>query len=437
MKRPDERIHGILDGEITDTEPYASREIDAEKLSLYREKLRLLEEWEEEAPDDFLSRVMMRLPDPSGRRRPGRVRALWPGRGLWAVPTFVGAVGMLLIILGIGLFYGGGVEDLVAVHFDVYAPSAKTVEMVGTFSGWMPGKIALKGPDGVGYWGCSIKLHPGRYEYLFLIDGVKLVPDGGTAARCPDGYGSQNSLVLVRGEESFWRRNFVPASREDTQAPEVSSEEIALCLPKGQRARWAGILDRGIGAGLERTSLERTLARLAASNVGTEKAEMIFTPLFKQMQAGEHAKQVFLEIEEGILKRVPFEALVHSVFNKNDLFLRAKKDLLKADPEAPPELCSELEASFVATMERGLSEEFVRQIVVMGRKVHPDNTGCILNAVQLLHDAGLKEKELKVFIRYCFEEKLGLEKIDGLVCHIMEKLREGADGQTICRELRV
>ena len=212
MKKRDERMHSMLDGEIPVGKSSASMESDPEKLSVYRERLRLLEEFEGNAPDDFVGRVMAGLPDSADRKWYDRKWALWPGRGLWAVPTFVGAVGMMLIIFGIGLLYGGGAEDLVAVHFDVYAPSAKKVEMVGTFSGWMPGKIALKGPDSIGYWGCSVKLHPGRYEYLFLIDGAKLVPDGGTAARCPDGFGSQNSLVLVKDEGSFWRRHFQSAT---------------------------------------------------------------------------------------------------------------------------------------------------------------------------------------------------------------------------------
>ena len=437
MKKRDERMHSMLDGEIPVGKSSASMESDPEKLSVYRERLRLLEEFEGNAPDDFVGRVMAGLPDSADRKWYDRKWALWPGRGLWAVPTFVGAVGMMLIIFGIGLLYGGGAEDLVAVHFDVYAPSAKKVEMVGTFSGWMPGKIALKGPDSIGYWGCSVKLHPGRYEYLFLIDGAKLVPDGGTAARCPDGFGSQNSLVLVKDEGSFWRRHFQSATAEGAQTPDVSSREVALCLPNGQRTRWEGILDRGIGAGLGRIRLERILARLAASKISPEKAEIIFGPLFAHIRAGEHAKQVLLEIEEGILKGVPFGALVHSVLNKDDLFLKARKGLLKTDPDAAPELCSELEASFVADMERGLSEEFLLETVAKGIKVHPNRTKYLLDAVQLLHDAGLKEQELKVFVQNCFEKNLGMEEIDSSVYHIMEKLREGVDGKTICQGLRV
>ena len=264
-----------------------------------------------------------------------------------------------------------------------------------------------------------------------------MVPDRRVAAKCPDGYGSENSVLLVRNERSFWGRHFPFATVGDTQIPEIRGEEIAFCLPAGQRAKWEAILDRGLGAGLEKTGLERALARLAAANVSPEKAEMIFGPLLAHMEAGEQARQVFLEIEEGLLKGVSFEALVHSVFTKNDLFLRARKDLLETDAKAMRELPSELQASLVAAMETGLSEAFVRDIIAKGNTLHSDKTKYILNALQLLHHAGLEEKELKMFVRNCFEKNPDLEEMDGLVRHIMEKLGEGVDGETIFRGSRV
>ena len=108
MNNPDERMDSVLGGEIRDAGSFTSREIDAEMPSGYRENLRILEELEAKAPDDFLGRVMSRLPDSFGRRWLGRVWASWPGHGRWAVPAFAGAVGMLLIIFGISLFFGGG-----------------------------------------------------------------------------------------------------------------------------------------------------------------------------------------------------------------------------------------------------------------------------------------------------------------------------------------
>ena len=432
-------MHSILDGDIPESESFEFRGVDAEKLSFYREKLSLLEGVREKAPDDFVDRVMARLPDSPDRRWFAGARSLWPRRGLWAVPAFAGAVGMLLIILGAGLFHGGGrvEENLVAVHFEVYAPSAKTVELVGTFSEWMPGKIKFKGPDAVGYWGGSIKIYPGRYEYLFLVDGKNLVIDGRAVATCPDGFGSENSLLFVRDEGALMGRRLPFARAGDTYAPWDGRETIGISLPEGQRTGWKDLLDQGVAAGLEGTRLERTLARLAAANVSSEKAETIFSALFADIEAGEHAKNVFMEINEGILKGVPFEKLAASVFEKNTLFLRTRKNLIGTDPANRFNLPTGLRASLVAALERGLSEDLIREIVVKGKNLNSDKTKRLVDALMLLHHAGLEETELKKVMQACFDRGLESREISSMVRHIMEKLRDGMDGKTVCQGLQV
>jgi len=83
------------------------------------------------------------------------------------------------------------------VELDLYAPSANRVQLVGTFSGWMPEAHSLKGPDAVGYWVINIKLPPGRHEYAFLVNGSKLVPDDDGEAFRPDGFGGSNGYHSV------------------------------------------------------------------------------------------------------------------------------------------------------------------------------------------------------------------------------------------------
>ena len=436
MKRQDELIHSILDGEIPLSESSKLKGIDAEKLSVYREKLSLLEELEEKAPDDFVDRVMVRLPDSPNRGWFNWARSLWPRRGLWAAPAFAGALSVVLVLFGIRLFYNLAEETLVPVHFEVYAPSAKTVELVGTFSGWLPGRIRFKGPDAVGYWGSFVKLRPGRYEYLFLIDGTTLVSDGDALASCPDGFGSENSVLLVGEKGAFRGGPFPWASTGDIYASWDCREEVAFPLPEKQRAGWESILNQGVSAGLQRTRLERTLARLARKNISPEKVETIFSPLFNDMEAGEHAKDVFLEIEEGILKGASFQALVASVFKKNDLFLKTRKDFLKTGPADRLDLPSGLQASVVAALERGLSERLVRETVEQGKRFHSDEIKHLMDAMQLLHYAGLKEAELKKVVHNCFEKDLESEEINSIVRRIMEQIREGIDGKTICQGLQ-
>jgi 1,4-alpha-glucan branching enzyme len=54
--------------------------------------------------------------------------------------------------------------------FRFTAPDATSVLLVGDFTDWQQGAIALeKGSDGV--WTTTLKLPPGTHKYLFIADG--------------------------------------------------------------------------------------------------------------------------------------------------------------------------------------------------------------------------------------------------------------------------
>lgn len=59
-------------------------------------------------------------------------------------------------------------------EFRLKAPKAKAVELVGDFNGWKTGTLplAVQGSS----WEVLVPLPPGRYRYLFLVDG-KQEPD--------------------------------------------------------------------------------------------------------------------------------------------------------------------------------------------------------------------------------------------------------------------
>ncbi len=79
------------------------------------------------------------------------------------------------------------------VNFEIIAPKAGTVFLVGDFNDWnvsaQPCKCNAKG-----IWKTSIKLDPGRYEYRFLIDGEwRNDPKSSTVASNP--FGSDNCVI--------------------------------------------------------------------------------------------------------------------------------------------------------------------------------------------------------------------------------------------------
>ena len=74
------------------------------------------------------------------------------------------------------------------------APSAKSVAVAGSFNGWQP-TAALKLTK-AGEWKGELKLPPGRYEYLFVVDGA-WTPDPAAPESIPNPFGGVNSVVSV------------------------------------------------------------------------------------------------------------------------------------------------------------------------------------------------------------------------------------------------
>ncbi len=82
------------------------------------------------------------------------------------------------------------------VRFVIQRPSATSIAVVGDFNRWSTERDLLSGPDGNGYWSTTLDLPPGRYEYLFLVDGTDWVPDP-AAVSADDGMGGTNSVLIV------------------------------------------------------------------------------------------------------------------------------------------------------------------------------------------------------------------------------------------------
>jgi 1,4-alpha-glucan branching enzyme len=81
------------------------------------------------------------------------------------------------------------------IRFEVDAPRAWSVVLVGTFNGWKPGATPLNRIDG-GNWAGELFLAPGRYEYRLVVDG-HWVDDPKAKAYVPNPHGGRNALLQV------------------------------------------------------------------------------------------------------------------------------------------------------------------------------------------------------------------------------------------------
>ncbi|MFZ5774446.1 MAG: isoamylase early set domain-containing protein [Thermodesulfobacteriota bacterium] len=82
-----------------------------------------------------------------------------------------------------------------SIEFSIIAPEASEVYLVGDFNDWnAAGSKMRKFKDG----SCKkkVQLKPGRYEYLFLVDGTWKI-DPTNESRCINPFGSENSVIQI------------------------------------------------------------------------------------------------------------------------------------------------------------------------------------------------------------------------------------------------
>jgi Carbohydrate-binding module 48 (Isoamylase N-terminal domain) len=95
-------------------------------------------------------------------------------------------------------------EDTVrdGVKFVLVAPQAARVSLVGDFNRWDPAATPMQRTPTGGTWSVIVPLSAGRHEYSFVVDGKQWLPDPAAPLAPVDGFGTPNSVVLVRGSSS-------------------------------------------------------------------------------------------------------------------------------------------------------------------------------------------------------------------------------------------
>ncbi len=85
----------------------------------------------------------------------------------------------------------------VFVRLVLVQPGARSVQVAGDFNGWNPARTPLEPASG-GAWTVTIPLQPGRYEYMYVVDGRQWVADPLATEQRDDGFGAQNAVLEIR-----------------------------------------------------------------------------------------------------------------------------------------------------------------------------------------------------------------------------------------------
>lgn len=87
-------------------------------------------------------------------------------------------------------------QSTVPVKFLFHAPAAGKVSVIGNFNDWNEGAHTLM-KSANGWWTLEIAFPPGRYNYVFLVDGEKWETDPSATLVEDDGFGRRNSVLDI------------------------------------------------------------------------------------------------------------------------------------------------------------------------------------------------------------------------------------------------
>lgn len=123
----------------------------------------------------------------------------------FSVSPLGGLAAAACLVLALAVSFGGGrvvdrgvPEGLAPVKFVLAAPGAREVAVIGSFNGWNAAGWTMSRDAVSGVWTLTTALPPGSHEYVFLIDGSTTVTDSAAALSADDGFGSRNSVLLVK-----------------------------------------------------------------------------------------------------------------------------------------------------------------------------------------------------------------------------------------------
>jgi hypothetical protein len=207
-----ERLYAHLDGDLSLDDLDAHERAEAAAFEGRVAKLR--EDLDALAPEGLDRAVMGRIADlgleplPAGNAvalRRGlaslvaarEVRLRWrPIYGLAAAAAIAALAFLPTLRARIGSPVAGeaGSQSTVFVQFRLMAGDASNVALAGSFSEWQPAAQMRPSSDGV--WTVLLPLQPGVYDYAFIVDGQRWVPDP-YAPQVDDGFGGTHSRLML------------------------------------------------------------------------------------------------------------------------------------------------------------------------------------------------------------------------------------------------
>ena len=80
---------------------------------------------------------------------------------------------------------------------DLSIIQSRSVAVIGSFNDWKSRGYEMEPKQDGSQWRITLWLPAGRYEYAFLVDGIRIEADPRAGLYQEDGFGNQNSVLIV------------------------------------------------------------------------------------------------------------------------------------------------------------------------------------------------------------------------------------------------
>ncbi len=112
---------------------------------------------------------------------------------------------LAILMIYVFIFSQSALAEQVEFNFSPaevgFEGEVKNVYLAGTFNNWQPAAEKMNGPDKEGFYTLEYNLHPGEYQYKFVINGEHWFDDPNNDLTTADGHGGKNSIISVGEKE--------------------------------------------------------------------------------------------------------------------------------------------------------------------------------------------------------------------------------------------
>ncbi|MBI5445706.1 MAG: hypothetical protein HY900_31380 [Deltaproteobacteria bacterium] len=190
-------------------------------------------------------------------------------------------------------------------------------------------------------------------------------------------------------------------------------------------------MEDGARAGIDRDRLDRIVSQFQRLGVTPEQGREILQPALEAARSGLPSRTVLNRINEGLLKRVPPEAIAAASRKRLESLRSARRLLLSTWGPATFKQAKPFIASLGLALESGLPPQVVTDVLTRGRGKNPAEVKSVIEAGEALQVAGFDPEVLLALLRDCLDRDLHHADVLKVVRFAVERKRQGQDDRSI------